>query len=320
MKSIFIVIISLTIFSCKNVNSTSTSTEDESHMELHKEMDKIDEEYTKFQKQLLTFYVESEKNPDLIISKADSLLLINKNEKDKYKSQIKGSIEDQLHYLKAEIYYKKSEYKKSIKELDFDDDYDFIMGDRACAYAANYLKLKQLDKAKSFVDSIRKGYYIYNYALANYNESIGNKNVAFEIYSKIKNDKSIKHYAYYKLAVNRFEELEKDNPKLLNEIYFPTGNPSFDIADSDNKNRSKIFEMIKQIPETKDKSVWIFESPQENDKDYYWIKVGEGEIGNTDEDFKTEFNFFIYPKNFDIKYYAEKENKLMSIEEWRKKK
>ena len=57
-----------------------------------------------------------------------------------------------------------------------------------------------------------------------------------------------------------------------------------------------------------------------NDKDYYWIKVGEGEKGTTEKDFKTEFNFFIYPKNFDIKYYAEKENKLMSIEEWRKKK
>lgn len=179
MKSIFIVLISLTIFSCKNI--ISTSTEDESHMELHKEMDKVSEEYTKFQKQLLSLYIESEKNPDLTISKADSLLLENKKEKDKYKSQIKGTIEDQLHYLKAELYYKKSEYKKSIIELDFDDDYDFVSGDRACAYAANYLKLKQLDKAKSFVDSIGKGYYIYDYALANYNESIGNKNEAFKI-------------------------------------------------------------------------------------------------------------------------------------------
>lgn len=318
MKSLCVLIISLIIFSCKNVDSTST--EEKSHMELHKEMDKIDEEYSKFQKQLIAYYIESETNPDLIILKADSLLLVNKNEKDKYKSQIKGTIEDQLHYLKAEIYYKKREYEKSIEELDFDDDYDFITGDRACAYAANYLKLKQLDKANSFIDSIRKGFYIYDYALANYNESVGNKKEAYKIYSQIKNDKSIKHYAYYKLAVSRFEELEKDNPKLLNEIYFPTGNPSFDIADSDNKNRTKIFEMIKKIPETKEKSIWIFESPQINDKDYYWIKVGEGEIGQSDKDFKTEINFFIYPKNFDIKYYEEKENKLMSLEEWRKKK
>lgn len=317
MKSIFLSLISLTIFSCKNVDSSSNS-EEESHMKLHKEMDKVDAEYTKFQKQLSTFYIESEKKPDLIISKADSLLLVNKNEKDKYKSQIKGSIENQLHYLKAELYYKKGEYEKSIKELDFDDDYNFVIGDRACAYAANYLKLKQFDKAKAFVDSIRKGYYIYDYALANYNESVGNRNEAFKIYSNIKNDKTIKHYAYYKLALNRYEELKKDNPKLLNEIYFPTRNPNFVIADSDNKNRNKIFEMIKQIPEAKNKSIWIFESPQINDKDYYWIKVGEGEIGKSDKDFKTEMNFFIYPKNFEIKYYNEKEKKLLSIEDWRK--
>lgn len=311
MKSIFIVLISLTIFSCKNI--ISTSTEDESHMELHKEMDKVSEEYTKFQKQLLSLYIESEKNPDLTISKADSLLLENKKEKDKYKSQIKGTIEDQLHYLKAELYYKKSEYKKSIIELDFDDDYDFVSGDRACAYAANYLKLKQLDKAKSFVDSIGKGYYIYDYALANYNESIGNKNEAFKIYSEIKNDKSIKHYAYYKLAVNRLEELQKDNPKLLNEIYFPTGNPSYDIADSDDKNRTKIFNLMEKLPENKNwAETRIVESPQENDKNYYWVRV------------KTEknktFNYYIYQETFEIKFLDTINNKILTLEEWRKQK
>ncbi len=311
MKSIFIVLISLTIFSCKNI--ISTSTEDESHMELHKEMDKVGEEYTKFQKQLLSLYIESEKNPDLTISKADSLLLENKNEKDKYKSQIKGTIEDQLHYLKAELYYKKSEYKKSIIELDFDDDYDFVSGDRACAYAANYLKLKQLDKAKSFVDSIGKGYYIYDYALANYYESIGNKNEAFKIYSEIKNDKSIKHYAYYKLAVNRLEELQKDNPKLLNEIYFPTGNPSYDIADSDDKNRTKIFNLMEKLPENKNwAETRIVESPQENDKNYYWVRV------------KTEknktFNYYIYQETFEIKFLDTINNKILTLEEWRKQK
>jgi hypothetical protein len=267
-------------------------------MKLHEEMDKVDEEYNKFQKKILSFYIESEKNPDLIISKADSLLLVNKNEKDKYKSQIKGTIEDQLHYLKAELYYKK---------------YDFVMGDRACAYAANYLKLKQLDKAKSFVDSIRKGYYIYDYALANYNESVGNKNEAYKIYSKIKANKSIKHYAYYKLAVNRFEELQKDNPKLLNEIYFPTGNPSFDIADSDDKNRTKIFNLMEKLPENKNwAGTRIVESPQENDKNYYWVRV------KTEQN-KT-FNYYIYQETFEIKFLDTINNKLLTLEEWRKQK
>lgn len=312
MKNFFLILISLIIFSCKNSN-TSFEKEENAHMELHKEMDKVHEEYTKFQKQLLAFYIESERNPDLIISKADSLLLINKNEKGKYKSQIKGTIEDQLHYLKAELYYKKNEYEKSIKELDFDDDYDFIMGDRACAYASNYLKLKQLDKARSFVDSIRKGYYIYNYALANYNESVGNRNEAYKIYGKIKNDKSIKHYAYYKLAVNRFIELEKDNPKLLNEIYFPTGNPSFDIADSDDINRTKIFNLMEKLPENQDwAGTRIVESPQENDKNYYWVRVETKQ--------NKKFNYYIYQRTFEIKFLDTINNKLLTLEEWRKQK
>ena len=49
-------------------------------------------------------HIESETNPNKIILKADSLLLVNENEKDKYKSQIKGTIEDKLRYLKAELF------------------------------------------------------------------------------------------------------------------------------------------------------------------------------------------------------------------------
>lgn len=313
MKNFSLILILFTILSCKDKNK-SLLQEEKAHMELHEEMDKVDEEYVKFEKQLINLYTYSEKNPEKAILKIDSLLLVYKKEKDNYKSQIKSSVETQLHYFKAELLYQLAKYSESIKELEFDD---FIYGDEAAGLAANYIKLKDNKKAKSFIDKIGKGFYIYDYALGNYYESIGEKIQAHKIYDSIKQDKRYKHYAYYKLAVNRLEELEKSNPKLLNEIYFPTGNPSFEIADSDNENRNKIFEMIKQIPETKGKSVWIFESPQINDKDYYWIKVGKGEIGDTDKDFKTEFNFFIYPKNFDIKYYAEKENKLMSIQEWR---
>ena len=312
MKNFFLILISLTILSCKNANN-SFEQEEKAHMKLHEEMNKVDEEYQKFEKILVNLYLESEKNPEKVIVKADSLLLINKSEKDKYKSQIKGTVEDQLHYLKAELYYKKNEYEKSIKELDFDDDYDFVIGDRACAYAANYLKLKQLDKAKSFVDSIRKGYYIYDFALANYNESVGNKDEAYKIYSMIKNNKSIKHYAYYKLAVNRFEELERVNPKLLNEIYFPTRNPSFEIADSDNENRTKIFSLMEKLPENQDwAGTRIVESPQENDKDYYWVRVETKQ--------NKKFNYYIYQQTFEIKFFDTINNKLLTLEQWRKQK
>ena len=197
--------------------------------------------------------------------------------------------------------------------------YGLIMGDDALAIAANYTKLKEHDKAKSFVDSIRKGYYIYDYALGNYYESIGDKTNAIKIYEEIKADKNIKHYAYYPLAVERLQELQKNNPKLLDELYFPTGNPSFEICDSDNENRSKIFGMIRDIPECKGYGVHIYQSPQTNDKDFYWIKISNTPLNheNIDKDYKAKYDFFIYPKDFSIKYYNPETMSLLSIEEWR---
>ena len=312
IKSFYFILILVTLFSCKNATPIFIEN-DEDHAKIHDEMNKISEEISKFDQHLIVLYSLSEKNPQLVITKADSLLEINKNEKDQYKSQIKKNVESDLNYLKAELYYKTGNYNQSIKELNK----DYQSQSDAAAYAANYAKLKQYDKAKFYIDKIGEGYYIYDYALGNYNEVIGNKEEALAIYKKIKDDKEIKHYAYYPLAVARFDELSKNNPKLLDEIYFPTGNPGFDIADSDNENRDKIFDMIFEMPEAKGKSVSIFESPQTNDKDYYWIKVGKS-TGYLPEDLKTEFSFFIYPKDFTIKYYDEKNNKLLTIDEWRK--
>lgn len=314
-------LILILIFSCnKDVSKKKLiqeKTEEKHHMETHKEMDKVSQEYEKFKLQISDLYTESEKNPKLVLFKVDSLILIIKKEKDPIKSQIKDESIEGLHYLKAEIFYKLENYNNSIEELNKSNSKSqFIMSDLAAGLAANNLKLKKYNQTKTLVDSIGKNYYIYDYCLANYYESIGDSNEALKIYTKIKNDKTIKHYAHYPWSVKRFEELQKDKPVLLNEIYFPTRNPNFEIADSDDENRSKIFKMISKIPEAKEKSVWIFESPQINDKDYYWIKVGESN-GFSDNEFKTELNFFIYPKNFEIKFYEEKNNKLMTLKEWR---
>lgn len=316
-KTLLLYLTLILIFSCNKKEPKKNIIVDEveykHHMEIHKEMDKIGNEHEKFNKELTNLYFNSEKNPDKIISKADSLLKLNEIEKDKYKSRIKETVKYQLHYLKAEIFYKKGEYQKSLHELSLDNKYGFIQGDKACAYASNYVKLKQFEKAKSFVDSIGKSYYIYDYALANYYECIGNKTSAVKIYNEIKQDKSIKHYAYYKLAVNRLEKLKNSNSQLLNEIYFPTGNPNFEIADSDYENRNHIFKLMEKLPENQ---TWagteIIESPQENDKNYYWVKVINQQ--------KKEFNYYIYEKTFEIKYFDVKQNKIMTLKEWRKKK
>lgn len=287
-------------------------------MEMHKEMDKVSNEYQKFETQLSNFYNTSE--PKVAISRADSLILVFKIEKDPIRSKIKDEAIRALHYLKAEKFYILDDYKNSIDELN-QAKYLFIMGDLAAGLAANKIKLKQYEEAQALVDSVKKGYYIYDYCLANYYECIRDKTAALKIYSSIKNNKNIRHYAHYPWSVKRFEELQKENPKLLNEIYFPTRNPNFEIAESDDYNRSKIFEIIGKIQEVRKckncNSTWIYESPQTNDKDYYWIKVGENN-GYLEETFKTKFDFFVYPKNFEIRYYDEKNKRVMTLDEWRK--
>nr|WP_315149274.1 DUF5301 domain-containing protein [uncultured Flavobacterium sp.] len=208
------------------------------------------------------------------------------------------------------MFYKIGDYNKSIIELksgNHNYGYDEV------AYAANYIKLKDFKNAKISIDGIPKWIRNTNYATANYYECIGNKTEALKIYTAIKNDKSIKHYFYYKLAVNRFIELQKSNSKLLNEIYFPTNNPSFEICDSDNENRTKIMELMQNLPENKEwAGTSILESPQENDKSYYWVRVEIKE--------NKELNYYIYQKTFEIKFFDPKTKKLMTLDEWRKSK
>ncbi|MEN2400163.1 hypothetical protein GKZ90_0010265 [Flavobacterium sp. MC2016-06] len=323
MKKFFLILITFIILSCndkpislKNLDKTHSETENqvdkteyENHEEIHEEMDKVSKELDKFNEQLIKLYSDSKKNPEKVLAKTDSLLSVNKNEKSKYKSQIKSNIEDGLHDLKAEIFYKIGKYNESITELNYTK---YRHGETAVKYAANYIKLKNYEKAKSFIDSIG-GFYINDYATANYYESIKNKPEALKIYTIIKKDKSIKHYAYYKLAVERFEELNKKNPKLLNEIYFPTGDPSFEVCDSDNINRSKIFKLMEELPENQEwAGTSILESPQINDKNYYLVRVYTKE--------KKEFNYLVYQKTFEIKFLDPKTKKLLTLTEWRETK
>ncbi len=267
-------------------------------------------EIRKFDDYLVTLYKESERNPERVIKKADSLLITNKTETGKYRSPIISNVESQLHYLKAELFYKIGKYKESIGELDFED---YKKGDAAIAYAANYVKLKDFTKAKSFIDSIGNWNGNY-YALGNYYESIGDKASALETYKyNLEDDESRKHFIYYQLTERRVNELQKGKP-LLNEVYFPTGNPGFEICEIcnvDNEIREKIFDLMTKIPENqKDwSSTGIVESPFDTGKNYYWVKVKAG---------NKEINYYVYQKTYQIKYFNPKTKTLMTLEEWRK--
>jgi tetratricopeptide (TPR) repeat protein len=272
------------------------------------EADKVSAEMTKFDDYLISLYKESENNPERVIRKSDSLIIANKKETGKYRSQIKSNVESSLHYLKAELFYKIGKCNESINELNFEND---KTGEAAIAYAANYVKLKDFKKAKSFIDSI--GNWNGNYlALGNYYESIGDKASALKTYKyNLEDDKSRKHFIYYIWTQKRVEELKKNNP-LLNEVFFPTGNPSFEICEIcnvDNEKRDKITKLLIKLPENKNwSSTAILESPYDTGKDYYWIRVTAG---------NREINYYVYPKNYEIKYFNPKTKTLKTLEEWR---
>ncbi|OOV25044.1 hypothetical protein BXU11_15960 [Flavobacterium sp. LM5] len=279
------------------------------------EMEKVSKEMNIFDDILNKLYRESEKNPKKTLQKIDSLFKANENEKDKYKSQIKENIADDLRMFKAELLYNIGEYEKSIEILKIGTS-----GHDEIGLVCNYVKLKKFDKAKRILDSI-PNYTFNTFIYANFYESIGKKDEALKIYKTIQKDKGINHFVYYKLAVERINELQKQNPILLNSIYYETGRPDFEVCDADNENRTKVIELVRELPEVKDKfeknaGIGIVEAPKDNDKNYYWVRFYE----DNSLIFKTEYNFFIYQKTFEIKYFDKKNNKVLSLAEWRKTK
>lgn len=275
-------------------------------------MERVSKEMQNFENVINKLYRESEKEPKKVLSKIDSLSKANEIEKDKYKSQIKENIAEDLRFFKAELLYNIGEYEKSIQVLKNDPN---GYNDISIALVCNYVKLKKFDKAKLILDSI-PNYTFNTFIYANFYENIGNKKEALNIYKTIQKDKGINHFVYYKLAVDRIKELEKDNPILLNSVYFQTGRPDFEVCDADNKNRTKIMKLISELPEVTNLVNWnsteIFKAPKDNDKNYYWIKVSDDE--------GEKFNFFVYQKTFEIKYYEKKNETILSLEQWRKQK
>jgi hypothetical protein len=119
-KNFLFILIIFAVLSCKQTD-TSLIIKEPTHEELHKEMEKVNIEYQKFQNLLTKLYIDAEKNPDKVILQADSLIAITLSEKGKYKSQIKSNITKSLHSLKAELFYKLGKYKESIVELETDN-------------------------------------------------------------------------------------------------------------------------------------------------------------------------------------------------------
>lgn len=314
MRNFFYLFLIILIVSCSNSQSKTLKKRNVCKSNLREIKAMIN--CIEYDSLLVRYYKEKDKNPLGTILKIDSLINAYRIEKESPNFIWDCNFESEFYYLKAEILYKLGLYENSLQSLKMSK---YRCCKNALAMACNFTKLSMHDSAKAYIDSIGFGYYIYDYALGNYYETIKNKSKALEIYNSIKNDKCCKHYVYYNLAISRIEELEKNNPKLLDEIYFETGNPNFEVCDSDDENRDKVFELLSQIEEVKNdpecNGKWIYEGPYENGKNYYWAKVGKGMVG---VNFKTKYDFIIYKETFDIMYYDTIKNDFISLEEWRK--
>src|SRR5690606_41914983 len=94
-----ILILTLSIISCKNNSEEIPVTSFEAEME----MIKLDSIYSEFQKIEIALYNKSSVYPDKVLEKVDNLLIEHKTDLN---------ITFDLRYLKAEIFYNIGEYNK----------------------------------------------------------------------------------------------------------------------------------------------------------------------------------------------------------------
>jgi tetratricopeptide (TPR) repeat protein len=212
---------------------------------VEEEMQKASDELGKFDKVIIRYYNQIETNPTEVLKQTEKLVEKVKSQPDP--NNVRWNKLGSLFDLRAETFYTIGEYQNSIKEIHQAEQNNqetlggnFSFGSQSCInLACNYVKLKDFDKAKIFLDSAGKG--IYMYEKANFFEAIGNRSKALEIYLEIKKDKSIDHYYYYQDALKRIEELRKPNAKLLREIHYKSSRSDKEICRTDNARRERIF-------------------------------------------------------------------------------
>lgn len=225
MKKLVILSAVLIVLSCCNQKENNPNL---SRHNLHpgcKHEEELGKVRDSFNMKLISLY-NSDLPANILIFKADSLIKGFNTSKSELRNEVSNMCQAQISYFKAEIFYRNGNYKESIKQINNSiDEYPYFFGDDATALAANYVKLKDYESAKSYIDSLRKGDYIYHYANAQYYECIKNKEKAIEFYQSIVNDSSEKRRFYFKIAQNRLKELNKNNVVFESEIIFPTMKP-----------------------------------------------------------------------------------------------
>ncbi len=287
---------------------------------------KQSDDLEKFDKIMIEYYSKIETSPTEVIKQTENLITKVKTEQDS--NNVRWNKLSCLFDLRAETFYKMGGYQNSIREIYKKGKSNqealggrFSLGHQDCIHlACNFVKLKDFQKARIFLDSVAKGWYIVDYVISNYYEVIGNKDKALQSYYDIKKQESRDHYYYYKDALKRIEELNKPNPKLLNELYYPSDRPDNEICKTDNERRTKIFDLIDNLPEVKNckscDGVSVYKEPKETKSSKYWIRVGHYD----GTELVSQFNFSVDTLTYEIRYLDTKTDKELALNEWRKQK
>lgn len=312
----------LLLTNCKNPNQKDEAICGSCDVE--EEMQKASDELDKFDKTIVDLYNQIETNPNKVITTTQLLIKEVKTQADP--NNVKWNKLGSLYDLRAETYYKMGEFEKSIDEIYNSEKNNqetlggkFSFGSSDCIHlACNYVKLKDYNRARQFIDSAGKGWYITDYILANYYEVIGNKETAIKEYNEILKQDEHDHYFFYKDAQGRASELSKKNPKLLNELFYPSDRPDNEICKTDNEIQTKIFELVNNLPEVKNCKgcdvASIYQEPKHTKSSKYWVKVGHDNGVNL----VSQFNFFVDTLTFEITYLDTKNDRRITLKEWRK--
>jgi len=317
-------VLSLALANCKNVTRKDKAIC--LSCDAEEKMLKATDELDKFEEVLIGFYDQIKTNPGEVISKTEVLLEKVTTEPDS--NNVRSNKLRYLYELRAETFYKSGKFQQSIEEIyKIEKNYQetlggrFSFGQKECIHlACNYIKLGDYSKAKKYIDSAGNGYYIADFILANYFEVIRNKELALNVYNQILAQEEHDHYYYYQDAKKRVVELRKKNPDLLTELFYPSDRPDDEVCNADNERRTKIFDLISNLPEVENCKgcdvVSVYQDARHAKSGKYWIKVGHDNGTNL----VSQFNFFVDTLTYKVTFLDTETGEEIDLDVLRKRK
>lgn len=104
--------------------------------------------------------------------------------------------------------------------------------------------------------------------------------------------------------------------------------PLYFVTKENKPAEDKIYDLVAALPEVEERGdyiekhtngvrhlrIWIYQTPKETKRKYYWVKVGEDNGIN----FVSHFNFYVDSETYEIRFFDTVKNTVISLDDWRK--